>query len=89
MDGKYIIDGFPERFRTAMRRRNMTREQLEKLTGINKQTITTYARGSSMPSSYLLHDLCEVLHTSADYLLGINKKKRGRPPKRADKDVVV
>lgn len=89
MEGKYIIDGFPERFQTAMRRQKITREQLEELTGINRHTITTYARGSSMPSSYLLRDICTALHTSADYLLGINKKKRGRPPKKADKDVIV
>lgn len=51
---------------------NLTQEELGDLIGVSKVSISNYENGIQFPSLDKLLLLIEVLHCSADYLLGID-----------------
>ena len=49
----------------------LTKVELEKACGMSAGNVTRWERGKAYPTSYSLKKLCEVLHCSADWLLGL------------------
>ncbi len=50
--------------------RGMTQEELAKLTGINRVSISRYEHGINIPSIGNIRKLCKVFNVSMDYLIG-------------------
>lgn len=49
---------------------NMTQEELADRIGITPQAVSKWERGQSLPDATFLKQLCQILHCSADALLG-------------------
>ncbi len=60
-----------ERIAFLRKEKALTQEQLGALLGISGQAVSKWEKGESMPDILLLPDLCAILQTSADYLLGM------------------
>lgn len=70
---------FSERLKKAMSHRNMTQKELAVKTIISEVTISRYVNGQRTPKAKTIAKIAEALNVSSDYLLGIDKSKRGRP----------
>lgn len=49
---------------------NMTQDELASRLGITPQAVSKWERGISLPDATFLQSLCQILHCSADALLG-------------------
>lgn len=67
-------DDFSDRLIKARWRKGMNQGTLADELGINVVSISNYETGKTMPSSFLLKCICEVLDVSADWLLGLREK---------------
>ncbi len=59
------------RIAECRRKSNLTQEELANRLGVTPQALSQYERGTRYPDIELLKGLCEILHVSADYLLGV------------------
>lgn len=64
-------EDFSDRLVKARWRKGMNQDTLADELGINVVSISNYETGKTMPSSFLLKCICEVLDVSADWLLGL------------------
>ena len=67
-------EDFSDRLVKARWRKGLNQETLADELGINVVSISNYETGKTMPSSFLLKCICEVLDVSADWLLGLKEK---------------
>lgn len=67
-------EDFSDRLVKARWRRGLNQETLADELGINVVSISNYETGKTMPSSFLLKCICEVLGVSADWLLGLKEE---------------
>lgn len=59
---------------------NITQKEIADYLGIKQQQYARYEKGVNiMPVTYL-PKICEYLNVSADYVLGLNEKKREKTP---------
>lgn len=63
---------FTRRFNQILNENNISQAKLAAELGISRQAVTNLKNGASLPSLYLLFNLCKVLDVSADYLLGLS-----------------
>lgn len=70
---------FGDRLRQARHRRKLTLQHLARAVGIHYTSLIRYEQGSREPEVCMLAKLCGVLGTSADWLIGRDRVKRGRP----------
>ena len=61
------------RLRQLRKDRNLTQQQLAELIGVKNSVISFYEVGERLPSPDVLRKLAMALHTTADYLLGIER----------------
>lgn len=64
---------FARRLEQIMHERNLYPAQIAKMTGIRRQKIDEYAKGTHQPSWYTVKLIAVGLNVSADFLLGIEK----------------
>ena len=64
--------GFGEKIAQIRKEKNLTQEDLEKATGINKRIISRYEKNQTIPSIEAAKKICIALNISLDLLLGIN-----------------
>lgn len=72
-DTEYIEDykqDFARRLRVVMTLRNVTRNELSRLTGISTVTLSNYRNGKSLPSAANAVKLSNALRWSLDEILG-------------------
>lgn len=65
---------FGSRLAESRRSRAYTQEELAVRLGVTPQAVSKWERGASFPDLELLADICELVGTSADYLLGIGSQ---------------
>lgn len=65
---------FAENLRFFRRREGMTQEDIAKACGVCQQSVAQWERGRTYPNLPKLLILCDVLHISADELLGRLRK---------------
>lgn len=58
------------RLRELRKENNMSQEQLGKLLGVTKVSVSGYENGTRIPSLDILNGILDVFMVSADYLLG-------------------
>lgn len=66
------IEFFDGRLKSVRRSKRLTQQDLADRLGVSKGTISAYEQGLSYPSLETLVKICDILDTSADYLLGIS-----------------
>lgn len=64
---------FGNRLRHLRKDRSLTQQQLAELIGVKNSVISFYEVGERMPSPEALRKLAMALHTTTDYLLGIDR----------------
>lgn len=68
------ITFFRSRLKSARKLKHFTQLDLAQRLEVSKGTVSAYEQGLSYPSLETLIKICEILDTSADYLLGITDK---------------
>lgn len=58
------------RLRELRKENNMSQEELGKLLGVSKVSVSGYENGTRIPSLDILNRILDVFRVSADYLLG-------------------
>ncbi|MHC9537831.1 helix-turn-helix domain-containing protein [Dellaglioa sp. BT-FLS60] len=66
------IDFFGEKLKAIRKSKRLTQLDLAIRLTVSKGTISAYEQGLSYPSLETLVKICDILDTSADYLLGIS-----------------
>lgn len=79
---------FGNRISRLRQNKNMTQEQLAARIGVTPQALSRWERGQSLPDLALLVDVCRILETSADELLGIEDGKASENEDRRSQDVI-
>lgn len=69
------IQEFGNRLAELRREKHLTQDDMANRLGITPQALSKWERGSSCPDLYMTVQICSILETSADYLLGIHAKK--------------
>ena len=59
-------------FRELGEKNDMTQSELAKRLSITRSSVNAWEMSLSIPSSKILPELCKVLHTTSDYLLGMD-----------------
>ncbi len=70
------FDSFGRCLIYARQRRDMTAEQLSKLSGINASQISHFETDKREPSAGNIRKLAVALDITADYLLGLSRETR-------------
>ena len=63
---------FTGRFKQILKDNHINQAKLADDLGVSRQAITNLKNGASLPSLYLLFNICKYLDVSADYLLGLS-----------------
>ena len=63
---------FTGRFNQILKDNHINQAKLADDLGVSRQAITNLKNGASLPSLYLLFNICKYLDVSADYLLGLS-----------------
>ena len=61
-----------DRIRELREKNDMTQSELAKRLSITRSRVNAWEMSLSIPSSKILPELCKVLHTTSDYLLGMD-----------------
>lgn len=72
---KVTIQGLSDRLQSSIGTSGKDIAQIARETSITTSNIYEYIRGNSLPSSLNLAKLATCLNVSADYLLGLSKRK--------------
>lgn len=60
-----------ERIKELRERNNLTQSELARKLQLSRTSINAWEMGISIPSTIKIPDICRILHTTSDYLLGI------------------
>ena len=74
---KYEITA--KRLRNALSENNLTAQELAKLSGVSKASISQYVNGTHRPSIEASRKIATVLKTDPFYLMGYSEKKVEKP----------
>lgn len=64
---------FGERLLSQLQKRGMTQKELAERINITEATLSRYVSGDREPKADVLANIATALHTTSDYLLGIEK----------------
>ena len=64
-----------ERIRELREKNHLTQSELAKKLYITRSSINAWEMAVSIPSTEKIADLCSILHTTANYLLGIDNEE--------------
>ena len=62
---------FAERLREARIQSKLGQVQFAELCNVQQSCVSKWERGVTLPDAEMLYTICEVLHESADFLLGL------------------
>ncbi len=61
-----------DRIRELRAKNNLTQTQLARALYVTRSSVNAWEMAVSIPSTEKIIELCQVLHTTADYLLGVD-----------------
>lgn len=67
------------------RDKGYSQAQLGERLHVQQHTISSYERGVCLPNIRMLYDMAKLFQVSADYLLGLNRKRQDGPPRPIQK----
>lgn len=62
---------FAERLKESRIQNKLGQIQLAELCNVQQSCVSKWERGITLPDAETLYTICEVLHESADFLLGL------------------
>lgn len=62
---------FAERLRESRIQNKLGQTQFAELCNVQQSCVSKWERGITLPDAEMLYTICEVLHESADFLLGL------------------
>ncbi len=62
---------FAERLRESRMQNRISQIELAKKCNVKQSCVSKWERGATLPDAETLFTICEILHESADYLLGL------------------
>ncbi len=65
---KCLID---KRIKDLRKELNINQSKLAELCGVQQSCVSKWERGETLPDAEMIVKLCEVLNSSADFLLGL------------------
>ena len=60
-----------QRIKKILDNQGMTQRELAEKAGVTESAISRYVRDGRIPQTLILINICDTLHVSSDYLLGI------------------
>ena len=60
-----------QRIKKILDNQGMTQKELAEKSGVTELAISRYVHDERIPQTLILIDICDTLHVSSDYLLGI------------------
>lgn len=66
---------FAQRITEALKNCDISQKEIAKRLHIRESNISNWKNGDNLPSIEILHDLCQIIDESADYLIGLDIKK--------------
>lgn len=69
------VKEFPERFRRMRKAYNYKLYEVADMLHVSIPTVSSYERGTRMPTFSGLVEICKIFNCSADYLLGLDGGK--------------
>ena len=60
-----------QRIKKILDNQGMTQKELAEKAGVTELAISRYVHDERIPQTLILIDICDTLHVSSDYLLGI------------------
>ena len=63
-----------KRIKELRERNNLTQSELARKLQLSRTSINAWEMGTSIPASKKIPEICLILHTTADYLLGMDSK---------------
>lgn len=66
---------FGEKLRELRKNKNLSQEELGKICGVAKNTISYWEKNLTQPSFEIVKEIAKYFNVSADYLLGIDLDK--------------
>lgn len=70
---------FGEHLKEARKAKGLSQAEISRLLGVSQQAVGKWETGRSTPDPQAISKLAEILDTTADKLLGINREKQNRP----------
>ena len=67
------------RIRSLRQERGLTQDELGRLFGIVKSTVSLYENGKSVPNDQIKTEMCRYFNVSMDYLLGLTDERTAPP----------
>lgn len=61
-----------ERIRELREKNNLTQSELARRLYVTRSSVNAWEMAISIPSTEKITELCQILHTSSDYLLGLS-----------------
>lgn len=71
-----MISVLGERLKELRITKKLSQTQLAKRANISKASICAYEKGTVIPSAEVIYELCVILDTTSDYLLGLDNVRR-------------
>lgn len=65
-----------ERLQILRKQKRISQEQLAKRAGLSRSSISAYEKGMTIPSAEVIYELCVILDTTSDYLLGLDNIRK-------------
>ncbi len=72
------------RIKTLRTERGLTQEELGKICGVVKSTVSLYEHGKSVPNDQIKTEMCRYFGVSMDYLLGLTDDRAPTPEAAPD-----
>ena len=62
-----------DRIKELRQKNNLTQTEMAKRLYVTRSSVNAWEMAISIPSTEKIAEICQLLHTSADYLLGLNE----------------
>ena len=67
-----MLNKFAERLKEIRTENNISQHKFAALCNVQQSCVSKWERGVTLPDAEMIVVICQVLHVSADYLLGIS-----------------
>ena len=81
------MNDFGEKVVALLNKNNMAQKELADRVGITEVSMSRYIRGHRTPKGTVISNIANALHTTTDYLLGLEAK--GNEPYRMDQNIIL
>lgn len=81
------MNDFGEKVVALLNKNNMAQKELADRVGITEVSMSRYIRGHRTPKGTVISNIANALHTTTDYLLGLEAK--GNEPYRMDQSIIL